>query len=915
MSTYAKLVALIAVVAVCVGCPPIWRDFEFTNADLGQNSRLNELLDGGPVAPEGSEGEGETREVVEPDVIRRDGDILYVLNQYRGLTLVDLEAQTLLCQVPTYGYPRDLYIADGRAYVLVAQANEYEVAGDTISFSIASRLFVVDVAEPAEAAVLGEFDLNGDLVDSRLVGDVLYAVCAEYQWYWVETDVVKAETSASWVTSVNIAEPDNIYQADEVSFDGMGDVIQATCFALFVAGYDWNTDATMITYVDISDPAGDIEVRGHIRVHGYVADQYKMDAYEGVLRVVSNDWGWGGDRLVYITTIDLGNPDDLEVLGEFILEDAIGETLFATRFDGPRAYIVTFFVVDPLFVVDLSDPTAPVVAGELEVPGWSTHIEPMGDRLIALGVDDTDGRRVSVSMFDVSDPASPALVGERVSFGEGWSWSSAYGDVKSLTVLDEVIIVPFSGWNSGFGGYDRLQFISYTENGVEGRGYVDLEGEILRSFEYDGMYYGVTSEQLAAIDGTDLAYPMVTHRLTLAEYVGDFLELSPTLGVEIITAYDSGKTVVRTVGIAKGLGEVEVEIGSLSEAHAYGESAVLIGTDWDSEDYDSYYRVAIVDCTTAAAPEVTATLEIDVEPYWGGWWWRDMPGVPLFDASVDAGTKSMIAPWYWWPHDAGDTTFVLGDVLALRCGRSDYDSVFGDTHADEGLALVDLASQTWTTTVGLGYEDIISMDAAGDNLYVGTRAWAGWDLLRSVCAYHLRELDVADLTIGPATNVPGVFVEYNPDCGLLVVRDDQWETGGEFASSLRSVAWDGANLLELLDELALPEHVGTVLGRDNRVYIEAFDEGCHVYVASVAADGELGVGPGVLVTEQWANILDGKADTVVMSVGNAIATYDFSAGGSFADLLPTMGYPLSVRFGTDYAFIPLGYAGIAQLPL
>ena len=37
--------------------------------------------------------------------------------------------------------------------------------------------------------------------------------------------------------------------------------------------------------------------------------------------------------------------------------------------------------------------------------------------------------------------------------------------------------------------------------------------------------------------------------------------------------------------------------------------------------------------------------------------------------------------------------------------------------------------------------------------------------------------------------------------------------------------------------------------------------------------------------------------------------------GAFAELLQTMGYPLSVRFGTDYAFIPLGYAGIAQLPL
>jgi len=910
-----RLLPIIAVLVVCVGCPPFWRSFEFTNADLSQNSRFNDLLEGSPAAPDGAEGEGETREVVEPDVIRRDGNVLYVLNQYRGLTLVDLEAQTILAQVPTYGYPRDLYIAEGRAYVLVAQANEYEVDGDTISFSVASRLFVVDIAEPSKAAILGEFDLNGDLVDSRLVGDVLYAVCAEYQWYWAETDVLKTQTSESWVTSVNIADPEDIYEADEVSFDGLGDVIQATPFAIFVAGYDWNADATMITYVDISDPAGHIEVRGHIRVHGSVADQYKMDAYDGVLRVVSNEWGWGGDRLVYITTIDLADPDALEVLGEFILEDAIGETLFATRFDGPLAYIVTFFVVDPLFVVDLSDPENPVVTGELEVPGWSTHIEPMGDRLIALGVDDTDGRRVSVSMFDVSDPAAPDLIGDRVTFGESWSWSSAYGDVKALTVLDDVIIVPFSGYNSDFGGYDRLQFISYTDSGLEARGYVDLDGQILRSFEYDATYYGVTSEQLATIDGSDLAYPAVTHRLTLAEYVADFLELSPILGVEIVSAYDSGKTLVRTVGIAKGLGEVEAEIGSLSEAHVYGDSIVLVGTDWEPEEYESFYRVAVVDCSVPEAPEVTAALRVDVSPYWGGWWWRDMPGLPLVDVAMDGDTKSMIAPWYWWPYDTGDTTFVLGDVLALRCWDAEYDSTFGDDDAYEGLALVDLTEGTWTTTVGLGYDDIISLDAAGDKLYLGTKQWAGMDPFRSLCAYYLRELDVAELSIGPATNVPGIFVEYDPAADLLVVRDDQWNFEGDVASSLRTLTWDGAAVLELLDDLELPDNVGTVIGRDDRVYIQAYDEGCYLYAATVAPDGDLAMTPGLLVTEQWANILDGQGDDVLMTVGNAIAHYDFSEGGALADLYQTMGYPLSVRFGTDFAFIPLGYAGIAQLPL
>ena len=144
------------------------------------------LWAGEAASDQSAEGEGERllREVVEPDVVRLAGNLLYVLNQYRGLTIVDLDAETIVAQVQTYGYPRDLYLVGNRAYVLVGQASNYTTDGDTVGFDVQSRLYVVDVSDPAQAAVLGTFDLEGDLVDSRLVGDVLYAVCAEYQWYW-----------------------------------------------------------------------------------------------------------------------------------------------------------------------------------------------------------------------------------------------------------------------------------------------------------------------------------------------------------------------------------------------------------------------------------------------------------------------------------------------------------------------------------------------------------------------------------------------------------------------------------------------------------------------------------------------------------------------------------------------------------
>ena len=933
---YFKYAAIVALVAVLVsGCPP-WRagDLTFTSADgsgwlrgigglFGMPAGLDTVSD-----LEGGDQAAQEREVIEPDVIRRDGNLLYVLNQYRGLTIVDLDTEELLAQVATYGYPRDLYLVGSRAYVLVGYANDYFTEGSVVGFNVSSRLYVLDVADPAEARILATFDLEGDFVDSRLVGDVLYAVSANYEYYWYEegvaiSSVAKEQTSESWVTSVDVSNPADIHIVDELGFDGYGNVIQATPFAIFVASSDWSGDTTTITYIDISDPNGAIRQRGNILLDGYVADRFKMDAYEGVLRVVSStDWR---ERHVYVTTVDLSDPDNLAVLGRADLEDALGETLFATRFDGPRGYIVTFFIVDPLFVLDLSDPANPTVAGALEVPGWSTHIEPQGDRLVALGVDDTNGRQVCVSLFDVTDPAAPALL-DRESFGGQWTWSSAYDDVKAFTVLEDMLIVPFTGWNEG-GGFDRLQFVSYTADTLELHGYVDLSGGILRSFDYNGLYYGVTTEQLATIDASDPDAPTVTNRLTLAEYVGDYHELGADLGVEVISRYDDGTVLVRTVA-ADGapLGEVVVEIANLVENYAYNDTVLLITSEWEGDYYyfreaTPYYRVVQVDCSTPESPVVTANIRVDVEPYWGGGWYYDympiresVPGALLGDAV--SGAKQ--AYDLWWPYyPTGDSTFLVGGKLALRCSADEYDVTFGEATASQGLAVVDLATAAWTQTIGLGYEWVEAINAANGKLYVTTKEDLGSDLIgRYYCAYYLSELDVAGPAMGPLANVPGTFVQYDAAEDILITQDMQYS--GEWwtvESSLESLKWDGGEHVEPIDSLDMPDNAGTVEAAGARLYYETYNEGSVVGSVNVAPDGALSFGERIKVTEDWASILGTRGNDVYLVIGGgAIARYSFAGEPELLQLLQVMGRPARIRFGETNAYAPLGYAGLAVLP-
>ncbi|HNR36510.1 MAG TPA: beta-propeller domain-containing protein, partial [Candidatus Hydrogenedentes bacterium] len=876
------------------------------------------------------------REVVEPDVIRRIGNLLYVLNQYRGLTIVNLDTNAILSQAPTIGYPRDLYVTGNRAYVLVGYAASYTNDNGKFTYDIASRVYVLDISDPTRVPIVASFDLDGDFVDSRMVGSVLYAVCARYEWYWEDvpggtvTDdetaagsngpaIVKEQTSSSWVTSLDIADPNHPVEVNRLSLDGYGNIIQATADALFVAAPDnayWYSSTTTIRYIDISDPHGQIAVRGAATVQGVVADRFKMDVYDNVLRVVSSAWNWQeGWRRVYITTINLADPDHLAKLGETQLDEASGETLFATRFDGPLAYIVTYLVVDPLFIVDLSNPAKPVVAGEIKAPGWSTHIEPRGDRLIALGVDDTDGRKVCVSLFDVSNPASASQL-DRVTFGQNWAWSTAYSDVKAFTVLDDVLIVPFSGWEET-GGYERLQFISYTRDTLSLRGYADLEGSIMRSFEYDPYYFGVTTEQLATIDASDLDHPEVIRRLTLAENVVDCFELNGGIRAEIISVSDTGRTRVRLLDAASAvLGETDADIGSFMKALPNGDSVVLVGTFYESRydtlggySYEYYYLVATIDCTAPEAP-VATVFKVDAQPYWG-WYWYDW-----YMGGVEADKSIM--PWWgyrWW-YPQADSAFLLNGLLALRCGGQQFDETFGDETAPyQGIALVNLSTQA-VHTIGFGYTGISSLNAAGSKLYLGTQKDAGavagtW---MPICAHYLREIDPAAPSIGPAVNVPGLFEQFA--AGILVTRDDQWGENWTFKSSLVTMPWDGRSpIREVADTLALPPGAGSVLPRGSAIYFTAYEAGTLLYAVAMDPAGKLALGDGLLLTDQWATLFEADAATAYVTIGNLVARYGFADGqGSLRDVAETMGYPTSVRFGAEHAYIALGYSGVHVLP-
>ena len=216
----------------------------------------------------------------------------------------------------------------------------------------------------------------------------------------------------------------------------------------------WQPPVTTVTKVGFAaDQSGSptVSLVSQGTFTGQVLNQFAADEQDGFLRVVVEVPGEGSGVVV------------LEQQGESLVEvGSLGglaprENLYSVRFVGDRAYFVTFRQVDPLFVVDLSTPTTPTLLGELKVPGYSDHIQPLDENhLLTIGrdADDWTGffRGMQVSIFDVTDPASPSLLHRHTLAGgrststtiTGSRWRRGDGDHLALGYFPDegVITIP-----------------------------------------------------------------------------------------------------------------------------------------------------------------------------------------------------------------------------------------------------------------------------------------------------------------------------------------------------------------------------------------------------------------------------------------------------------------------------------------
>ncbi len=609
---------------------------------------------GGEAQPPRSDDDEAARAIEEADIIQIKDDRLYALSQFAGLSIIDISTPshlTLLGRHSMTGMPFEMYLRDGIVYAMFSSYWEpvYDAATLTTSWQQTSHVEALDVSDPAHIGEMGQFDLPGVISDSRMVGDVLYAVSFEDGYCWNCQD--KPSTT---ITSIGVGDPLAIGLLDRLSYSGDDPhgygwwrrSIAVTTERMYVAGIEWNGNGeghSTIQIVDISDPNGQLVQGASVEVAGQIESRWQMDEKDGVLRVVSQPGVWWSNGVPRVQTFTVSSSQEITPLGSLDLTLPKPERLRSVRFDQDRVYAITAEQTDPLFTIDLTDPAHPVQRGELEMPGWIYHMEPRGDRLFALGFDNADpAGSLHVSLFDVADLDHPTML-TRVPFGGQWSMLPEDQDRihKAFKIVDELgaIFVPYAAWKSsgdpyGCGAYESgIQIIDFTNDSLTKRGDAPASGWTRRAFLHQDKLFAVSDAELRAYDISDRDHPAALGSLplsinvTASRVVGDVV-------VRLAADWWSGQARLDVVprsdpARAEALGSLD--LSSLGESACggigyygtrlfhQGKLVYLVASSYAYDTGGAQSLIAVVDVTVPGAPTLRGKLTLPFDLY-GGWW-------------------------------------------------------------------------------------------------------------------------------------------------------------------------------------------------------------------------------------------------------------------------------------------------------
>jgi inhibitor of cysteine peptidase len=501
--------------------------------------------------------------VDEADSVKTDGSYLYTTSQ-GNVYIVNADPQdpevVSKISVDTSSYIAGLFLSqDGSKLVVIGSQYGgliYPIGGlayvPYMNFVQEAKTFVnvYDVTNKASPLLARNFTISGSYFNSRLIGNDLYVVVS--QQATVQNNSVNlpefsdqnsprtiepnqihytniVDTYFTYTTFVSVDITDNSADPSSMTIL-MGSasnmyVSQSNMYVTFPSQDGLGTD---IYRVKINGLTLTAEAQGE--APGYVLNQYSMDEYNGNFRlattVSSGTWlSKDQQNSLYVLNSDLTIIGKIENLG-------VGERIYSARFAGDKCYLVTFKQMDPFFVVDLSNPQAPRVAGELKIPGYSSYLHPYDENHV-IGIGKENGT-MKLSLFDVTDMSNPVET-SHFTVDAGYADSEALNDPKAFLfdLQKQLLVIPVST-----SGYITPQPMPLKEGGTSTSTTPTYGGSwngvyVFNVNAADGFALKGTVTQIAnSTSGTDY-YNMYNYYVHRAVFIGNTLYTVSDLMVQL----------------------------------------------------------------------------------------------------------------------------------------------------------------------------------------------------------------------------------------------------------------------------------------------------------------------------------------------------------------------------------------------
>ncbi len=453
--------------------------------------------------------------VDEPDTIKNDGEFIYQLVRNkllitRAKPAEEMKVMTTIRFENMSFSPNQLLLYENKLIVLghsyqsiEDQAKKSSRSEDSVARTAyhSVQMKVFDVRNVSNPILERELEVEGSYLSARRSQEYVYLVSQYHPPFWRtfendESELRPRIRDTAMINKMNVIDYDeiqyfpnsnearyttissiNLNKSEEPAFHetflGGGGEMYMSRDNLYIAVQTNRVDESKFSRTYTLDTEvykftvdeGEIEYKASATVKGTALNQFSMDEYQGNFRIATTSGFSGNDRVPSFNHLFIYD-ENLNLIGK-VEGLAEGERIYSARFMKERIYIVTFKQVDPLFVIDASDPQNPTVKGELKIPGFSNYLHPYDeDHIIGFGhntkvvnhkhsrepVIQTDG--IKISIFNVKDMRSPKEIHTKIIGGSGTHSPLNY-DHKALLFdsSKNLFAFPLQMYNENTGGY------------------------------------------------------------------------------------------------------------------------------------------------------------------------------------------------------------------------------------------------------------------------------------------------------------------------------------------------------------------------------------------------------------------------------------------------------------------------------